>query len=119
MMRRTADHDAQLGHAFPPVGFRLAFRHTNLLRALTNDPSARNPEPLHVNGQSGIKYDQDFRFGAGDLRQAFWPVDLLESAGYDGPKHFDFKPPRTEDFDGVWASAAPADRPRNGKAGRH
>src|SRR2546430_143955 len=61
---------------------------------------------IDLNGQSGIKYDQDLRFGAGDLRAAFWLVDLLESAGYDGPRHFDFKPPRTEDFDGVWASAA-------------
>ncbi|WP_457030320.1 xylose isomerase [Kitasatospora sp. P5_F3] len=61
---------------------------------------------IDLNGQSGIKYDQDLRFGAGDLRQAFWLVDLLESAGYDGPRHFDFKPPRTEDFDGVWVSAA-------------
>ncbi|MFJ9770662.1 xylose isomerase [Kitasatospora sp. NPDC101157] len=61
---------------------------------------------IDLNGQSGIKYDQDFRFGAGDLRQAFWLVDLLETAGYEGPRHFDFKPPRTEDFDGVWASAA-------------
>ena len=34
------------------------------------------------------------------------PVDILESGGYDGPRHFDFKPPRTEDIDGVWASAA-------------
>jgi xylose isomerase len=61
---------------------------------------------IDLNGQSGIKYDQDLRFGAGDLRQAFWLVDLLETAGYQGPRHFDFKPPRTEDFDGVWASAA-------------
>ncbi|KIQ66712.1 xylose isomerase [Kitasatospora griseola] len=61
---------------------------------------------IDLNGQSGIKYDQDLRFGAGDLRQAFWLVDLLESAGYQGPRHFDFKPSRTEDFDGVWASAA-------------
>ncbi len=61
---------------------------------------------IDLNGQSGIKYDQDLRFGAGDLRQAFWLVDLLESAGYTGPRHFDFKPPRTEDLDGVWASAA-------------
>jgi xylose isomerase len=61
---------------------------------------------IDLNGQSGIKYDQDLRFGAGDLRQAFWLVDLLETAGYAGPRHFDFKPPRTEDFDGVWASAA-------------
>jgi xylose isomerase len=61
---------------------------------------------IDLNGQSGIKYDQDLRFGAGDLRQAFWLVDLLESAGYAGPRHFDFKPPRTEDYAGVWASAA-------------
>ncbi|MEW2347080.1 MULTISPECIES: xylose isomerase [unclassified Streptomyces] len=61
---------------------------------------------LDLNGQNGIKYDQDLRFGAGDLRNAFWLVDLLETAGYEGPRHFDFKPPRTEDFDGVWASAA-------------
>ncbi|MGH3313818.1 MAG: xylose isomerase [Streptomyces sp.] len=61
---------------------------------------------LDLNGQSGIKYDQDLRFGAGDLRAAFWTVDLLESGGYDGPRHFDFKPPRTEDYEGVWASAA-------------
>lgn len=61
---------------------------------------------IDLNGQNGIKYDQDLRFGAGDLRSAFWLVDLLETAGYEGPRHFDFKPPRTEDFDGVWASAA-------------
>ncbi|MHC0428890.1 xylose isomerase [Streptomyces sp. O3] len=61
---------------------------------------------IDLNGQSGVKYDQDLRFGAGDLRSAFWLVDLLESAGYAGPRHFDFKPPRTEDADGVWASAA-------------
>jgi xylose isomerase len=61
---------------------------------------------IDLNGQSSIKFDQDLRFGAGDLRAAFWLVDLLESAGYQGSRHFDFKPPRTEDFDGVWASAA-------------
>ena len=61
---------------------------------------------IDLNGQSGIKFDQDLRFGAGDLRQAFWLVDLLESSDYQGPRHFDFKPPRTEDIAGVWASAA-------------
>ncbi|MCW8220020.1 xylose isomerase, partial [Streptomyces griseolus] len=60
---------------------------------------------IDLNGQSGIKYDQDFRFGAGDLRQAFWLVDLLEGAGWDGPRHFDFKPVRTDGIDGVWESA--------------
>ena len=61
---------------------------------------------IDLNGQSGIKFDQDLRFGAGDLRAAFWLVDLLESAGYDGMRHFDFKPARTEDFDGIWVAAA-------------
>ncbi|MFJ2708384.1 xylose isomerase [Streptomyces sp. NPDC087428] len=60
---------------------------------------------IDLNGQSGIKYDQDLRFGAGDLRQAFWLVDLLESSDYAGPLHFDFKPVRTDGIDGVWESA--------------
>ncbi|MFE4001588.1 xylose isomerase [Nocardioides sp. YIM B13467] len=61
---------------------------------------------IDLNGQHGPRFDQDLRFGAGNLRGAFNLVDLLESKGYDGPRHFDFKPPRTEDEDGVWASAA-------------
>jgi xylose isomerase len=61
---------------------------------------------IDLNGQHGPRYDQDLRFGAGNARGAFWVVDALESGGYDGPVHFDFKPPRTEDDDGVWASAA-------------
>jgi len=61
---------------------------------------------LDLNGQHGPRYDQDLRFGAGNARGAFWTVDIVESGGYDGPRHFDYKPPRTEDLDGVWASAA-------------
>lgn len=61
---------------------------------------------IDLNGQRGIKYDQDLVFGHGDLINAFFLVDLLESAGYDGMRHFDYKPLRTEDIDGVWASAA-------------
>lgn len=59
-----------------------------------------------LNGQHGPRFDQDLRFGAGNARGAFWTVDILENGGYEGPRHFDFKPPRTEDMDGVWASAA-------------
>ncbi|MFC0622772.1 xylose isomerase [Kribbella deserti] len=58
-----------------------------------------------LNGQTGPRFDQDLRFGAGNVRGAFWTVDVLENGGYEGPRHFDFKPPRTEDMDGVWASA--------------
>ncbi len=61
---------------------------------------------IDLNGQRGPKFDQDMRFGAGDLRSAFWLVDLLESSDYTGPRHFDYKPSRTEDGAGVWASAA-------------
>ena len=67
---------------------------------------------IDLNGQHGPKFDQDLVFGHGDLLSAFFLVDLLENGGsdggraYDGPRHFDYKPYRTEDMDGVWASAA-------------
>ena len=67
---------------------------------------------IDLNGQRGIKYDQDLVFGHGDLQNAFALVDLLENGGpnggqtYTGPRHFDYKPSRTEDVAGVWTSAA-------------
>ncbi|HBX80873.1 MAG: xylose isomerase [Actinomycetales bacterium] len=68
---------------------------------------------IDLNGQRGPKYDQDLVFGHGDLLSAFFTVDLLENgfAGnpdaprYTGPRHFDYKPSRTEHLPGVWASA--------------
>ena len=66
---------------------------------------------IDLNGQRGIKYDQDLVFGHGDLFNAFALVDLLENGGpnggqaYTGPRHFDYKPSRTEDETGVWDSA--------------
>ena len=65
---------------------------------------------IDLNGQRSIKFDQDLVFGHGDLLNAFFLVDLLEhgadgSPTYDGPRHFDYKPSRTEDMAGVWASA--------------
>ena len=67
---------------------------------------------IDLNGQHGPKFDQDLVFGHGDLLSAFFLVDLLENGGpggapaYDGPRHFDYKPMRTEDMTGVWESAA-------------
>jgi xylose isomerase len=67
---------------------------------------------IDLNGQRSIKFDQDLVFGHGDLLNAFFLVDLLENgfldgrSPYDGPRHFDYKPYRTEDIDGVWASAS-------------
>jgi xylose isomerase len=64
---------------------------------------------IDLNGQHGPRFDQDLRFGAGNLRGAFWTVDALLGAGtdltYDGYVHFDYKPPRAEALDGVWESA--------------
>jgi xylose isomerase len=60
---------------------------------------------IDLNGQHGPKFDQDLVFGHGDLKSAFFLVELLERYKYDGPKHFDYKPGRTEDDKGVWDSA--------------
>ncbi|MFC7532607.1 xylose isomerase [Actinoplanes sp. GCM10030250] len=65
---------------------------------------------IDLNGQHGPKFDQDLVFGHGDLLGAFSLVDLLEHGlnggpAYDGPRHFDYKPSRTEDYTGVWESA--------------
>lgn len=67
---------------------------------------------VDLNGQRSIKYDQDLVFGHGDLLSAFFTVDLLEHgfpAGgprYEGARHFDYKPSRTETERGVWESAS-------------
>jgi len=68
---------------------------------------------IDLNGHRGLKYDQDLVFGHGDLMSAFFTVDLVENGfpGYpdrpkfDGPRHFDYKPSRTEYMEGVWDSA--------------
>ena len=66
---------------------------------------------IDLNGQRGMKYDQDLVFGHGDLTSAFFTVDLVENGfpgypdapRYTGPRHFDYKPSRTEHLEGVWA----------------
>ncbi len=66
---------------------------------------------IDLNGQKGLKYDQDLVFGHGDLLSAFFTVDLLVNGfpgggtRYEGPVHFDYKPSRTEGMDGIWDSA--------------
>ena len=68
---------------------------------------------IDLNGQRGLKYDQDLVFGHGDLTSAFFTVDLLEhgfpgspdAPRYTGARHNDYKPSRTEHMDGVWESA--------------
>jgi xylose isomerase len=57
---------------------------------------------IDLNAQRIGRYDQDFRFGAEDLKENFLLVRLLERAGYAGPRHFDAHAYRNEDADGVW-----------------
>lgn len=110
----------------PTVGAMLAFIQT------LSDPSlvGVNPEiahakmaglnPLHevalaidqdklfhidLNDQKLTRFDQDLRFGSDDIKGAFYLVKLLEDSGYDGPRHFDAHPYRTENVHGVWQFA--------------
>jgi xylose isomerase len=61
---------------------------------------------IDLNAQRIGRYDQDFRFGAEDLKEAFLLVRLLDRADYDGPLHFDAHAYRSEDAEGVWDFAA-------------
>src|SRR3954451_10598350 len=61
---------------------------------------------IDLNAQRIGRYDQDFRFGAEDLKESFLLVRLLERAGYDGPLHFDAHSYRNENADGVWDFAS-------------
>jgi xylose isomerase len=61
---------------------------------------------IDLNAQRVGKFDQDFRFGSEGVRDAFYTVKLLEESGYDGMRHFDSHPYRTEDAAGVWSFAA-------------
>ncbi len=57
---------------------------------------------IDLNAQKPGRYDQDLRFGSEGIKDAFFLVKLLEDAGYDGPRHFDARPYRTELGEGVW-----------------
>jgi xylose isomerase len=61
---------------------------------------------IDLNGQRIGRYDQDFRFGAVGIKDAFFLVKLLEDSGYDGPRHFDARPLRVESEEGIWDFAA-------------
>ena len=56
---------------------------------------------IDLNDQAFGRYDQDFRFGAVNLKSAFFLVKLLEDNKYDASRHFDAHAYRTEDYEGV------------------
>jgi xylose isomerase len=109
----TLDHHDMVG-VNPEVGHE-QMSNLNFVHAIAQALWQGKLFHIDLNGQHGPKFDQDLVFGHGDLLSAFFLVDLLENGGatagwdgpaYDGPRHFDYKPMRTEDIDGVWASAA-------------
>lgn len=56
---------------------------------------------IDLNDQNFARFDQDFRFGSHNLKQAFFLVKFLEDVGYSGSRHFDAHAYRTEDYAGV------------------
>jgi len=64
---------------------------------------------IDLNSQKIGRYDQDFRFGSEDPKQALLLIRLLEgTAGgerWEGSRHFDAHAYRTEDVEGVWEFA--------------
>jgi xylose isomerase len=77
----------------------------NFVHAVAQAIDAGKLFHIDLNDQKMSRFDQDLRFGAENLKTAFFLVKLLEDAGYDGPRHFDAHALRTEDEEGVWAFA--------------
>jgi len=57
---------------------------------------------IDLNAQRIGRFDQDFRFGSEEVKEAFYLVHLLETSGYAGMRHFDAHPYRTDGPTGVW-----------------
>ena len=81
-------HDTMAGLSFP--------------HALAQAIDAGKLFHVDLNDQKPGRFDQDLRFGAENLKGAFFTVKLLEDSGYSGPRHFDAHALRTEDEAGVW-----------------
>jgi xylose isomerase len=56
---------------------------------------------IDLNDQEFGRYDQDFRFGSGNLKHAFFLVKLLEDYKYIGPRHFDAHAYRQSNYEDV------------------
>jgi xylose isomerase len=73
----------------------------NFLHAVAQAWEAGKLFHVDLNDQVPGRYDQDFRFGSANPKNAFFLVKFLEDVQYDGPRHFDAHAYRTEDYDGV------------------
>ena len=95
----TLDHPEMVG-----VNPEVAHEHMaglNFVHGVAQAMEAGKLFHIDLNDQAFGRYDQDFRFGAVNLKSAFFLVKLLEDNGYDSSRHFDAHAYRTEDYDGV------------------
>ncbi len=99
----TLDHPEMVG-----VNPEVAHEHMaglNFTHAVAQAWDAGKLFHIDLNDQAFGRYDQDFRFGAVNLKSAFFLVKFLEDVGYAGSRHFDAHAYRTEDYEGVKAFA--------------
>jgi xylose isomerase len=73
----------------------------NFLHAVAQAWDAGKLFHIDLNDQAFGRYDQDYRFGAHNIKSAFFLVKFLEDVGYDGSRHFDAHAYRTENREGV------------------
>jgi xylose isomerase len=95
----TLDHPEMVG-----VNPEVAHEHMaglNFTHAVAQALDAGKLFHIDLNDQAFGRYDQDFRFGAVNLKSAFFLVKLLEEHGYKGSRSFDAHAYRTEDYEGV------------------
>jgi xylose isomerase len=95
----TLDHPEMVG-----VNPEVAHEHMaglNFMHAVAQAWEAGKLFHIDLNDQNYARFDQDWRFGAQNLKQAFFLVKFLEDVGYDGSRHFDAHAFRTEDIEGV------------------
>ncbi|MCA9972757.1 MAG: xylose isomerase [Anaerolineales bacterium] len=100
----TLDHPEMVG-----VNPEVAHEHMaglNVTHAVAQAWDAGKLFHIDLNDQAFGRYDQDFRFGAYNLKSAFFLVKFLEDVGYNGSRHFDAHAYRTADVDDVKAFAS-------------
>jgi xylose isomerase len=95
----TLDHPKMVG-VNPEVAHE-QMAGLNFMHAVAQAWEAGKLFHIDLNDQNYARFDQDWRFGAQNLKQAFFLVKFLEEVGYDGSRHFDAHAFRTEDVEGV------------------
>jgi xylose isomerase len=100
---QTLDHPEMVG-VNPEVAHE-TMAGLNFMHAVAQAWDAGKLFHIDLNDQNPGRYDQDFRFGAQNLKQSFFLVKFLEDVGYNAPRHFDAHAYRTADAEDIKAFA--------------